>query len=153
MKASFEVPLLAYCSKCGGHEEFKGLDDFEIARHLQEKGWYIHSSLGGEFRALCPECYVTELRNRFRSHDDEEATVPDVLRARKIEIVDDNGQVLLIAQAGENGGEITVHGPDGTALLAMTASPGGGALGLTDRNGTVIWRAPCQNPRCIIERA
>jgi hypothetical protein len=154
MKASFEVPLIAYCSKCGEHEEFKGLDDFEIARHLQEQGWYIHTSPGGEFRALCAACFIGELRKRFRAHDDQGATaVPEVFRAKRIEIVDDDGKVLLVAQAGPSGGEISVHSPDGTALLAMSASPGGGSLGVADRKGAVIWRAPCQNPHCIIEPA
>ncbi len=153
MKVSFEVPLMAYCSECGGHADFKGLDDSEIARHLHEAGWYIHSSPGGEFRALCPQCFVEELRDRFKAHDDQRPAVFGVFRVKKLEIVDDNGKVLLMAQAGPNGGELTVHNAEGTALVAVAASPGGGAMGVANQQGTVVWRAPCRNPRCLIERA
>jgi len=72
---------------------------------------------------------------------------------KKLEIVDDNGKVLLMAQAGPNGGELTVHNAEGTALVAVAASPGGGAMGVANQQGTVVWRAPCRNPRCLIERA
>ncbi len=153
MKVSFEVPLLVYCSECGGHRDFKGLGDAEMVRHLYETGWYIHTSPGGEFRALCPECFVAELRERFRTHDDERPAAIGVFRAKKIEIVDDEGKVLLMARAGPSGGEISVHNAEGTALVAMAASPEGGAVGVADGRGTMIWRAPCRNPQCIIQRA
>lgn len=61
--------------------------------------------------------------------------VPDVIRAKRFEVVDDQGKALVILAAGEGAGLILTFDEKGNGLVAIGAPEGGGAVATFDGKG------------------
>jgi hypothetical protein len=66
--------------------------------------------------------------------------VPDVIRARKFEMIDTSGATLFEAGSDADGGRVIVRRRDGGGGMLFTNSEGG-ALGLLSPDGHVPFRA------------
>lgn len=56
----------------------------------------------------------------------QDAGIPDVLRARSIEVVGANDTVMLMLRAGDTGGQLDVWNPKGNNVVRITANEHGG---------------------------
>ncbi len=66
----------------------------------------------------------------------QSARTPDVIRARRFEVVDQNDKIIFLAGIGQNGGQIDIWGNGGTNVLRLGANADGGDL--------VVWNAKGQ---------
>ena len=154
MKVSSEKPVLLYCGMCGDLGRFHGADDHEIAVHLSASGWQAKPKDDGGLSVICPTCYVEDLRTRAHVENKREGTgtveppLQEVVRARRIEVVNDQGRAVLTARCGTNGGKMTLMDNSGSRVMIASAAEIGGMLGLADHRGTLLWRAPCAGEGC-----
>ena len=65
----------------------------------------------------------------------QSARTPDVIRARRFEVVDQNDKIVLLAGIGQNGGQIDVWGNNGTNVLRFGANNDGGDLAIWNTEG------------------
>jgi hypothetical protein len=165
MKVSAELPLLLYCGKCGEMGRFHGNDDAEISKHLSDSGWWVRRDGEVGLKVMCPTCQVEDLRLRAHhlalagSTDEPESDVmapaseeSDTIRARRVEILDASGTAVFVLRASKSrgGGQLAIMGPDGSPMLVASASADGGVLGVANRSGHMVWRAPCGHPECML---
>ena len=152
MNVPAEKPLLLYCEQCGAQGKFRGTDDHGIAVQLDGSGWAARPEPHGGLHVLCPTCRIEEFRVLAKAHRDagpaEANQKDDVIRARRIEIVNDDGKVVFLARAGRRGGQIALLGKDGATVVMAQAVSRGGALGVANREGHIVWRAPCNGEGC-----
>lgn len=104
----------------------------------------------------------------------QSARTPDVIRARRFEVVDQNDKIVLLAGIGQNGGQLDLWGNGGTnvvrigsnadggdiavwnaaqqSVAAMYASAQGGRVEATmaDASGSAILRAEGAGPAMVI---
>ncbi len=152
MNVPAERPLLLYCEQCGAQGRFRGTDDHGIAVELDGSGWSAQPGPHDGLHVRCPTCRIEELRVLAKAHRDdgpgEADQEDDVIRARRIEIVNGDGKVVLFARAGKRGGQLTLLGQDGAPAIMAQAASRGGVLGVADRDGHIVWRAPCNSENC-----
>jgi hypothetical protein len=65
-------------------------------------------------------------------------TVPDVIRAKRFEVVNGDGKVVVQLVATENGGVLVIANKDGTPLTAIFAGADGGGLGISNNEGKAV---------------
>ena len=73
--------------------------------------------------------------------------VPGVIQARRFEVVDDDGIVVIAASAGENGGRISVWNGDHLNVAMLGANEPGGALALwrdVEAGEAAAWLVPAR---------
>ena len=75
----------------------------------------------------------------------QSARTPDVIRARRFEVVDANDKVVLLAGIGQNGGQLDVWGNGGTNVLRLGANGDGGDL--------AVWNSKQQGVAAIYATA
>ncbi|MSR45336.1 MAG: hypothetical protein EXS15_08320 [Phycisphaerales bacterium] len=68
----------------------------------------------------------------------QSARTPDVIRARRFEVVDQNDKVVLLAGIGANGGQIDVWGNSGTNVIRFGANAEGGDVAVWNNAGKGI---------------
>lgn len=67
--------------------------------------------------------------------------VPDVIKAKAFEVVDDNGSVLVELNKEKNNGHVSTFTPEGKRLVSLFTSDGGaGALNTFDLSGKVLFK-------------
>src|SRR5687768_6574958 len=66
--------------------------------------------------------------------------IPEVVRARRFEVVDTSGAVLFEAGVDDDGGRVVVRGREGGGGMMFTHE-GGGAIGLLNADAKVPFRA------------
>ncbi len=62
--------------------------------------------------------------------------VADLLRIKRLEVVDNEGRLVLAASAGANGGQLDLWSPAGTNVLRASANEHGGDLAIWNNGGT-----------------
>ncbi len=65
----------------------------------------------------------------------QSARTPDVIRARRFEVVDQNDKVVLLAGIGATGGQIDIWGNSGTNVVRLGSNNDGGDLAVWDSAG------------------
>ena len=67
--------------------------------------------------------------------------VPDVIKAKDFQVVDDNGNVLLELNKAKGNGQLTTYSPSGVKLCRLFTSEGGaGAINTFDGNGKLNFK-------------
>ena len=61
-------------------------------------------------------------------------TVPDVIQAKKFEVVNDEGKSVARLGANENGGALSIHNKDGKSVSALYTEDGGGVLSIRNKD-------------------
>ena len=72
----------------------------------------------------------------------KKVNVPDVIKAKAFEVVDDNGSLLVEINKEKNNGQISTYTPEGKRLVSIltTSGGGGGAFETFDLNGKVLFK-------------
>lgn len=65
----------------------------------------------------------------------QSARTPDVIRARRFEVVDQNDKVVLLAGIGSTGGQIDIWGNSGTNVVRLGSNNDGGDLAVWNSAG------------------
>ncbi len=65
----------------------------------------------------------------------QSARTPDVIRARRFEVVDQNDKVVLLAGIGSSGGQLDIWGNSGTNVVRLGSNNDGGDLAVWDSAG------------------
>ncbi len=68
----------------------------------------------------------------------QSARTPDVIRARRFEVVDQNDKVVLLAGIGQSGGQIDVWANNGTNVLRLGSNNDGGDLAIWNTAGVGV---------------
>lgn len=71
----------------------------------------------------------------------KKADVPDLIKAKAFQVVDDNGNVLLLLNKEKGNGQIATYSPGGQKLVRLFTSDGGaGAINTFDANGNLNFK-------------
>ena len=73
--------------------------------------------------------------------DAKQNVISDVVRAKRFEVVNKDGQVVWGATATEDGGITSVFNKDGQTVWAATATEDGGNTNVSNEDGQVVWVA------------
>ncbi|MFT4592782.1 MAG: hypothetical protein ACI9JK_000481 [Phycisphaerales bacterium] len=67
-------------------------------------------------------------------------TVPDVIQAKKFEVVNDEGKVVASFYANMGGGMLSVSNKDGEVVVGLGSDEvnGGGVLGINNKDGKIV---------------
>ena len=68
----------------------------------------------------------------------QSARTPDVIRARRFEVVDQHDKIVLLAGIGQNGGQIDVWGAGGTNVVRVSANTDGGDIVVWNGKGQAV---------------
>ena len=67
--------------------------------------------------------------------------VPDLVKAKAFQVVDDNGKVLLLLNKEKGNGQMATYSSSGERLVRLFTSDGGaGAINTFDANGTLNFK-------------
>ena len=64
--------------------------------------------------------------------------VPDVIQARKFEVVDDKGQAVVQLGVNKAGGLVQIQKADGNSVIQLTAHPEGGTVSAHNGQGRTL---------------
>ncbi|MFT4593591.1 MAG: hypothetical protein ACI9JK_001303 [Phycisphaerales bacterium] len=64
-------------------------------------------------------------------------TVPDVIRAKSIQVVNDKGKIVAGLIATPTGGSVSVSNNSGETLASLSCTPSGGLFGINNDDGTM----------------
>ena len=78
----------------------------------------------------------------------QSARTPDVIRARRFEVVDQNDKVVLLAGIGSSGGQLDIWGNSGTNVVRLGSNNDGGDLAVWDSAGHGIAGDQRWLPQC-----
>lgn len=68
-------------------------------------------------------------------------TTLDVIRAKRLEIIGDDGTPVLVASAGVNGGQLDLWGAEGLNIMRMWSNDQGGDLAIWNNQGANVFGA------------
>lgn len=79
----------------------------------------------------------------------QSALTPDVLRARRFEVVDQNDKIVMLAGIGQNGGQLDIWANSGTNVVRLGSNADGGDLAMWNNatQGVVSMYATSQGGR------
>lgn len=79
----------------------------------------------------------------------QSAGTPDVLRARRFEVVDQNDKIVMLAGIGQNGGQLDIWANSGTNVVRLGSNADGGDLAMWNNatQGVVSMYATSQGGR------
>ena len=65
-------------------------------------------------------------------------TVPEVIQAKRFEVVNDDGKTVAEIFADEDGGALRILNKDGQPVVGFFADEDGGMLGISNKDGTPV---------------
>ncbi len=65
-------------------------------------------------------------------------SVPDVIQAKKFEVVNDEGQLQVVLAANADGGGLAIANKDGKLVAAISTSADGGKLSIANKDGKPV---------------
>ncbi len=69
-------------------------------------------------------------------------TVPDVIQAKKFEVVNDEGKVVAVLRSGEYGGFFGIFNKDGKGVAGLFAFEDASVLSIRNKDGKVVVELP-----------
>jgi hypothetical protein len=93
------------------------------------------------YRVLLASILVLGGTMAILSHSSKTASVPDLIKAKAFQVVDDNGNALVEINKEKGNGQISTYTPGGTRLVTLFTSDGGaGAINTFDKDGHVNFK-------------
>ena len=65
-------------------------------------------------------------------------TVPDVIQAKKFEVVNDDGKPVVNLYAYDDGGVLSIQNKEGKSVAALFTNTNGGVLGIHNKDGKQV---------------
>ena len=65
-------------------------------------------------------------------------TVPDVIRAKKFEVVNEDEQPIVLLAANQAGGPVEIRNGNGKGLVRLTSHPEGGTISIHDSRARTL---------------
>ena len=109
------------------------MNPIEIRLNLLEKKLRRYQLIFGLFIMAIVTVFITSFSGRNE--------VPDIIQAKKFQLVDNNGSILLEMNKESGNGSITTYTPSGKKLVRLfTSTSGCGAINSFNADGDVIFK-------------
>jgi hypothetical protein len=85
--------------------------------------------------------FISGLALLFMSFDRQKNAVPELLQAKKFQVVDENNRVLVEINKEGGNGQLSTFTPNGRRLVSLITSSGGaGGINTFDKSGDVLFK-------------
>ncbi len=93
------------------------------------------------YRLIFASCAVLFFSFILMSSGKKNGDIPDVIKAKAFQVVDDNGNVLLLLNKEKGNGQVATYSTGGQKLVRLFTSEGGaGAINTFDNNGNLNFK-------------